>query len=134
MAKQNDQLEMYYGALTRNFEYAKQNRVNSTPAESALWEELRNKKLKGYKFRRQHPLGKYIADFYSHKLKLVIELDGNIHLKPEVNACDKIREDVIRSFGLTVIRFTNEEVIYNMEVVLSKISTLVDDFLSNKKD
>ncbi len=129
MAKQ----EMFKGASSIIFKRAEQLRERMTEAECLLWEELRNKKFP-VKFRRQHPLGKYIADFYSHKLKLVIELDGNIHLKPEVNACDKIREDVIRSFGLTVIRFTNEEVIYNMEVVLSKISTLVDDFLSNKKD
>ncbi|MBK6525225.1 MAG: endonuclease domain-containing protein [Crocinitomicaceae bacterium] len=116
MAKQ----EMFKGASSIIFKRAERLRDRMTEAECLLWEELRNKKFP-VKFRRQHPLGKYIADFYCHKLKLVIELDGNIHLKPEVNACDKIREDVIRSFGLTVIRFTNEEVITTWRLCFQKL-------------
>jgi cyclase len=129
MAKQ----EMFKGAGSIIFKRAEQLRDRMTEAECLLWEELRNKKFP-VKFRRQHPLGKYIADFYSHKLKLVIELDGNIHLKPEVKAYDKMREAEIKSLGLTVIRFKNDEVIYNLEAVLSEIRKLVDAFLSNQKD
>lgn len=129
MAKQ----EMFKGASSIIFKRAEQLRDRMTEAECLLWEELRNKKFP-VKFRRQHPLGKYIADFYSHKLKLVIELDGNIHLKPEVKAYDISREDEIISLGLTVIRFKNEEVIYNMDGVLSKIKKLVDSFIANNSD
>jgi cyclase len=129
MAKQ----EMFKGAGSIIFKRAEQLRDRMTEAECLLWEELRNKKFP-VKFRRQHPLGKYIADFYCHKLKLVIELDGNIHLKPEVKSYDQMREIEIKSLGLTVIRFKNDEVIYNMEVVLSKIRKLVDGFVSNQKD
>jgi cyclase len=129
MAKQ----EMFKGANSILFRRAEVLRERMTEAECLLWEELRNKKFP-VKFRRQHPLGKYIVDFYCHKLKLVIELDGSIHLKPEVKSYDKIREDEIVMLGLTVIRFKNEEVIYNLESVLSKISKLVDSFLSNTKD
>jgi cyclase len=129
MAKQ----EMFKGAGSIIFKRAERLRDRMTEAECLLWEELRNKKFP-VKFRRQHPLGKYIADFYCHKLKLVIELDGNIHLKPEVKSYDQMREIEIKSLGLTVIRFKNDEVIYNMEVVLSKIRKLVDGFVSNQKD
>lgn len=129
MAKQ----EMFKGASSIIFKRAESLRERMTEAECLLWEELRNKKFP-VKFRRQHPLGKYIADFYCHKLKLVIELDGSIHLKPEVKAYDKNREDEIRSLGLTVVRFKNEEVIYNMQSVLAKISKLVDAFLLSNND
>jgi len=124
---------MFKGASSIIFKRAERLRDRMTEAECLLWEELRNKKFP-VKFRRQHPLGKYIADFYCHKLKLVIELDGNIHLKPEVKSYDQMREIEIKSLGLTVIRFKNDEVIYNMEVVLSKIRKLVDGFVSNQKD
>ena len=126
MAKQNDQLEMYYGALTRNFEYAKQNRVNSTPAESALWEELRNKKLKGYKFRRQHPVGVFILDFYCHTAKLAIEIDGEYHLEQEQQIYDRARTELLNQAGIKELRFTNQDILTNLSSVLETITQILE--------
>ncbi|HOY19832.1 MAG TPA: endonuclease domain-containing protein [Haliscomenobacter sp.] len=126
MAKQNDQLEMYYGALTRNFEYAKQNRVNSTPAESALWEELRNKKLKGYKFRRQHPVGIFILDFYCHAAKLAIEIDGEYHLEQEQQLYDRARTELLYQAGIKELRFTNQDILTNLPSVLGTITQILE--------
>ncbi|AEE54032.1 endonuclease domain-containing protein [Haliscomenobacter hydrossis] len=126
MAKQNDQLEMYYGALTRNFEFAKQNRVNSTPAESALWEELRNKKLKGYKFRRQHPVGIFILDFYCHAAKLAIEIDGEYHLEQEQQLYDRARTELLYQAGIKELRFTNQDILTNLPSVLGTIIQILE--------
>ncbi len=126
MAHQNDQLEMYYGALTRNFEYAKQNRVNSTPAESALWEELRNKKLKGYKFRRQHPVGIFILDFYCHAAKLAIEIDGEYHLEQEQQLYDRARTELLNQAGIKELRFTNQDILTNLPSVLDAIIQILE--------
>lgn len=65
------------GAPSKLFEYAKQNRLKQTETENILWQKLRNNQL-GFKFRRQHPLKNYIADFYCHECNLIIEIDGNI--------------------------------------------------------
>jgi very-short-patch-repair endonuclease len=102
-------------------------RKQQTPAEELLWQHLRNRKFSNHKFLRQHPvcvssvLGKnlyYIPDFYCHKAKLVIEADGPIHLfKKEY---DKNRDEVLS--GLTILRFTNEEILNDMNKVLNVIS------------
>lgn len=126
MAKQNDQLKMYYGALTRNFEYARQNRVNSTPAESALWEELRNKKLKGYKFRRQHPVGLFILDFYCHTAKLAIEIDGEYHLEQEQQIYDRARTELLNQAGIKELRFSNQDILTNLSSALETITQILE--------
>ena len=98
-----------------------------TKAEEILWEELRRKKF-NVRFRRQHPLGLYVVDFYCHKLKLVIELDGDIHKNPEIADYDRAREKVILAMGLQIIRFTNEDVMMRKDTVLEKIQALVEPF------
>ncbi|MBT7491669.1 MAG: endonuclease domain-containing protein [Bacteroidetes bacterium] len=113
---------MYYGSNSFTFQKAEELRKHMTKAELILWEELRNKKLLGLKFRRQHPISRFIADFYCHKHKLVIELDGEIHLKNDVAINDKKREDEIKSLGITVLRFKNNEIINHLESVLQQIS------------
>jgi len=113
---------MYYGSNSFTFQKAEELRKHMTKAELILWEELRNKKLLGLKFRRQHPISRFIADFYRHKHKLVIELDGEIHLKNYVAINDKKREDEIKSLGITVLRFKNNEIINHLESVLQQIS------------
>jgi very-short-patch-repair endonuclease len=103
-------------------------RRNSTPAEKKLWNSLRNRQLDMKKFLRQHPLfydvtGKetfFVADFYCHEEKLVIELDGVYHKYRLTD--DQNRTQIINTLGLTVIRFNNEEVINNLPYVLQKIS------------
>ena len=90
-------------------------RDNPTAAEEALWTILRNKQLLGLRFRRQHKIGRFVADFFCHPAKLVIEVDGGIHEKRHIE--DGIRTDLLQSIGLSVIRFTNEEVLYSIEAV-----------------
>ena len=113
--------DMWKGATPRIFSNAKKLRDSATEPENVLWEALRNKRLDGYKFRRQHPLAIYIADFYCHELKLVIEVDGGYHQTKEQLILDKRRTDDIAFQGLKLIRFTNEEVTFNLEEVLTKI-------------
>jgi len=99
-----------------------------TPAEKILWDHLRNRKLAGHKFLRQHPVcvesrfGRslyYIPDFYCHTAKLVIEADGPIHqFKKDY---DKNREEVLIALGLNILRFDNAEILNNIQLVLDKI-------------
>ena len=113
--------KMFFGASKIIFENAKHLRKNMTHAESILWVHLKTKP-NGYKFRRQHPLGIYIADFYCHKLKLVIELDGSIHKNKEVKQNDEIRQKLIEEDGLIVIRFTNTQIQKDIQNVLKIIA------------
>jgi cyclase len=117
---------MFYGASHLLFEKAKELRGNMTEAELVLWEYLRQHPW-GYKFRRQHPLGIYIVDFYWHKLKLVIEVDGSIHDLAAIKAADIERQRQLEMDGLIVIRFTNEEVLKTKEVVIEKIKLLINE-------
>lgn len=96
-------------------------RMDLTKAEKILWEALRNRRLNNCKFRRQHALENYVADFYCHEAKLVIELDGGIHGEQEQKEYDRDRTSVLKEYGIKVIRFKNEEVVSNLEVVLDKI-------------
>jgi very-short-patch-repair endonuclease len=101
-------------------------RKKQTPAEGILWQHLRNRNFKELKFLRQHPVcvqsifGKnlyYIPDFYCHKAKLVIEADGPVHLfKKEY---DKNRDEVLTGLGLRTLRFTNDEILNELEKVLN---------------
>ena len=97
-------------------------RQTSTDAESLLWDRLRNRQLLGFKFRRQHQIGKYVVDFYCDKAKLVIECDGGIHSRAQAWHHDQNREAYMSALGLRTLRFTNEEVLNETERVLSEIS------------
>ncbi len=119
--------KMFYGADNLIFEKAKELRKNLTNAELVLWNYLKQNPT-GYKFRRQHPLGNYIVDFYCHKLKLVIEVDGSIHEEPEVMEWDKRRQEHLEEHGLIVIRFKNEEVEKKLETVIEKIKTIINNY------
>jgi len=120
------QESMWKGAPESGFLKAKELRNNMTLPEKLLWEELKDNKFLGYKFRRQHPIGIYIVDFYAHKLKLVIEVDGQYHEKPEQENLDKERTIFIEFNGLKVIRFTNEEVLVHVKTVIQKIKNEID--------
>ena len=96
-------------------------RNNCTLAEVQLWEELRKSKLLGIKFRRQHSINKYIVDFYAPEINLAIELDGEVHLSEEKRERDRIREDFLKSLGIKVIRFKNEDVIEGINSIVEKI-------------
>ncbi|MDC0977684.1 endonuclease domain-containing protein [bacterium] len=103
-------------------EFARNLRKKQTKAEEILWQALRNRKLKYLKFRRQHILEGFVVDFYCHKLKLAIELDGYIHIKQK--EYDKIRQSLIETEGIRFLRFTNEEIINNLDSVLSRLEAL----------
>ena len=111
---------LHGGANNLLFQKARELRNSETHAEQVLWGYLKTKPL-GYKFRRQHPYGIYILDFYCHPLKLVIEVDGAIHLEEEVKINDEERQRQLEADGLIVIRFTNEQVVNNLEQVISTI-------------
>ncbi len=114
--------KLHQGTKASTQEYARELRNRTTEAEQMLWSLLRNRQLKGKKFRRQHPLANYVVDFYCNECKLAIELDGNFHTEVEAKECDKSRTALLNELGMTVLRFWNEEVIKNPEKVLQKIS------------
>jgi len=122
---------MFEGASFLLFENAKQLRNKKTPAEEVMWMHLR-KGISGYKFRRQHPIGTYIADFFCHKAKLIVEIDGSIHNNDEIKKNDFIRESDLEKLGYTIGRFTNDEVSKQIETVLNKISEIVNNIIKNK--
>ncbi|MBI2428932.1 MAG: DUF559 domain-containing protein [Ignavibacteriales bacterium] len=103
-------------------EFAKEHRKNPTKAESVMWDHLKSKSLEEFKFRRQHIIGRYIADFVCLSKHLVVEIDGLIHQLPENKEADEVRTQWLNENGYRVIRFTNEEVLKNLPFVLSKIS------------
>src|SRR5437762_13071426 len=118
--------KMFYGADKMVFENAKVLRNNLTPEEIIYWGRLKEY-FPTYKFRRQYPIGNYIADFYCHSLKLVIEIDGSVHYSDEAQKNDLLKEKDLQSLGLTIIRFTNNEIVNNAERSLKKI----DEFINN---
>lgn len=118
---------MFYKADPLLFERAKYLRNHLTNAEMKLWGYLRSKPM-GYKFRRQHPIGIYIVDFYCHSLKLVIEADGSIHNKQEVKEADHERQVSLEKDGLQVIRFTNNDILNNTEHVIEQINIILTGF------
>ncbi|MFK7774530.1 MAG: endonuclease domain-containing protein [Saprospiraceae bacterium] len=111
------------GADSLIFENARKLRENMTEAEKLLWEELRLKKMDGYKFRRQHPLGIHILDFYCFKKKLGIELDGGYHETKTQQEADNLRTDILAKQNIKIIRFKNEEVIIKIKEHLNQPST-----------
>jgi len=113
--------KMFLGADPLIFRNAEALRYRMTAAEELLWGYLKGSQL-GVKFRRQHPLGIYIADFYCHKHKLVIELDGSIHQLPKIAINDIERQRNLELDGLKLLRFTNEQVFNNLNKVLEDIT------------
>jgi len=98
---------------------ARELRKAMTPAEVALWSSLRGRRLIGLKFRRQHPIGRFIVDFCCPSRRLIVELDGGVHLGQEEHDEDRTR--VLGDLGYRVIRFANDEVIADMTAVLEAI-------------
>ncbi len=101
---------------------ARQLRRPLTPQEAKLWRRLRRKQLYGLKFRRQHPIFRFILDFFCYQHKLVVEIDGGHHARPRQQAYDQARSEWLEQRGLRVIRFTNRAVDSNIEGVLREIA------------
>lgn len=100
--------------------FSKENRHFATEAELYMWEHLRRDNL-GVRFRRQHPIGDYIVDFVCIRKNLIIEIDGGYHNILEQKENDEIRTTWLNKNGYNVIRFSNEEILMNIETVLNKI-------------
>ena len=122
--------EMYFGAKPNLFKLATIMRSNPTDAENVLWKHLKKFRLEGFIFRRQHAIDIFIADFYCHKLKLVIEVDGEIHLNQFEMDHDDGRTGDLEKFGITVIRFKNEDVLKDQSVVISQIRNIMSQLAS----
>jgi very-short-patch-repair endonuclease len=100
--------------------FARELRQPQTPAEATLWRHLRDRNLE-YKFRRQHPIDSFIIDFYCAKAKLLIEVDGETHFQKAQIEYDQARTEHLERLGYKVIRFTNDDIRHNINIVISKI-------------
>jgi very-short-patch-repair endonuclease len=125
-----DKPEMHYGATRIIFQNADILRKNMTASEKYLWTFISKKQLLKKKFRRQHPIGNYIADFYCHDIKLVIEVDGKYHDEKYQKIHDNYRDSEMKRFDIKVIRFKNEDVLNNIGEVLNQIETSIRNFRS----
>ena len=110
---------------------ARELRKNSTLSEVLLWEELKSRKMLGYKFLRQKPIGNYIVDFFCNKLKMVIEIDGDLHTEEKFEY-DINRQKWLESSGVNVLRFDDLEVKKDMDNVLSAIEGWIVDWEESK--
>jgi very-short-patch-repair endonuclease len=122
--------DMFIGAKPEMFRLAQDYRKNPTDAEMLLWTQLRVFRSEGFIFRRQHPLVFFIADFYCHRIKLVIEVDGDYHLREKIHAYDDSRSGELERYGITVIRFRNDEIKNNLEYVMSRIRIKIKELTS----
>ncbi|MBB4154906.1 very-short-patch-repair endonuclease [Sphingomonas jinjuensis] len=105
-----------------SIERARRLRRESTPAEAHFWSIVRNRGIAGCKFRRQQRFGPYVADFACHHAKLIVEIDGDTHSLPDGEAHDARRTAYIIQEGYRVMRFTNAEVIGNLDGVASALA------------
>ena len=105
-----------------------------TLAEKVLWGKLKNRNIFKVKFRKQHPVWIFIVDFYCHECKLVIEVDGDIHKEYETNEYDLGRTAELEKFGLKVIRFTNDQILYNIDSVVSEIHKNITELIQPKRE
>jgi len=123
---------IYHGAKAKTLSKAHDLRLDMTPMERVLWNELRNKKVLGYRFRRQHAISQFIVDFYCHEAKLVIEVDGEYHNIPDQKEYDEGRSAELEDLGLKVIRFTNKEVELEIKKVINHITNYLQHFAPPK--
>ena len=123
---QSPERKMFFGSKPITFIRARNLRENMTNAEHILWNRVKNNQLLGFRFKAQHPVAGFIADFYCHKAKLVIEADGLIHQTQK--EYDMYRNKVFNDLGLTVIRFSNEEIENNPDSVIQTIINFLSGF------
>jgi len=113
------------GLTSKVEEHLPELRGNLTPQERVLWDALRGRKLDDVKFRCQHPIGAFVLDFYAAGLRLVVELDGNVHDDPVRKSCDRSRDAHLITNGYHVVRVTIMEVVLNLPAVLERLSTVI---------
>jgi len=118
--------KIFYSANAVLFQKAKELRDRLTGAEKILWVYLRTKP-KGCKFRQQHPAQHYILDFYCHSLRLAIEADGSVYNTKEAMRNDLERQKNLEAAGIRFVRFTNEEIMEDLDSVIEKIDCILDE-------
>jgi very-short-patch-repair endonuclease len=118
---------MFYGASRNTFERAAELRKNMTLAELILWKKLKDKKVFKAKFRRQHPIKIFIVDFYCHEYKLAIELDGEVHRNKKNYEYDSCRTNDLEKLGVKVLRFSNEQITFNIESIIERILKTISE-------
>ena len=97
-------------------------RKRPTRAEMMLWQRLRGKRMRGFRFRRQQPIDRFIVDFYCRQARLVVEVDGSSHRAQEAAEYDEQRTRFLNDLGLSVLRFSNEQVLYETDAVMNSIA------------
>ncbi|HEY5773972.1 MAG TPA: endonuclease domain-containing protein [Chitinophagaceae bacterium] len=107
------------------FQIAERLRRDMTVTEKIIWDKVCKNQL-GVRIRRQHPAWKFIADFYCHQVRLVIEIDGGIHLRSENKEYDISRDIILKEFQIEILRFTNDEVINEPDLVIEKIKRTIE--------
>ena len=117
-------------------EAARELRARRTAATTALWTMLRGRALRGMKFRREHQIENFIVDFYCLELKLIVKCDGAGHLEPGGALYDEYRTARLQKVGMTVLRFENEDLVMNRQIVLTQIARTIDALLelANRAD
>ena len=118
-------IPLHAGAEPHQFKYARELRREMTEAEKVLWDHLRARRFFNLKFRRQHPILEFIADFYCHELKLVVEVDGKYHEEDDAAYYDSERTKELQRYGFTVVRFSNDQILSNVDGVLRQLSDFV---------
>ena len=113
--------DMHIGAKPELFKYAQDMRKNPTDSEKIIWNILRKLRFEGFIFRRQHPIDIFIADFYCHKLKLIIEVDGDVHESEYAREYDDGRTGDLEKYGIKVLRFTNEQILRDIDTINAEI-------------
>ena len=101
--------------------FARNQRQAAGLAERRLWQRLRGARIDGHRFRRQHPVGRYFADFACDRLRLILEIDGGVHARDDVMLRDHLRQTGLESLGWTVLRFSNEEALTQPERIAAAI-------------
>ncbi len=114
--------KLHLKSSQESFSDAQDLRQNQTSAEQILWSRLRNQKCGGLKFRRQHPILSFVADFYCHEKRLIVEVDGSVHLIDESKERDESRTYELERHGIKILRFTNDQIFYDIKEVLKQIS------------
>jgi len=124
---------MYYGAKPSIFKLARELRKNETEAEKILWPRINKNQVLGFRFRRQHPINKFIADFFCVELKLVIEIDGSVHDITEYHEHDLGRTEVFNDFNITVIRFTNDQILNEIDNSVEQLEKMIKNLADTGK-
>jgi len=126
---------MYYLPYDKNLkEFSRRLRKHSTLGEILLWQKLRAGNMMNYTFNRQKPLDRYIVDFYCKPLNLVIEVDGSYHFEQEQKIKDQHRQEALQKMGLNFLRFAEQQIRKDIDVVLKAIENYIIEWRDRRKN